>query len=98
MTIQSPMTYEDAKAELQTLSSNIKLELSQHHEKHLLPTDAKAQRDIQYITVLMDEFTQTALNRMLKLYLQGQQEDKPKSSAEHISDMMRRLSQRLAVQ
>ncbi len=46
----------------------------------------------------MDEFTQTALNKMLQLYLQGQQEDKPKSSAEHINDMVKRVCQRFAPQ
>ena len=39
------MTYENAKDELQALSRNIKLELSQYTEKHLSPEDAQAQRD-----------------------------------------------------
>jgi len=88
MQTDNPITFEQAKDEIQALSGHIKSRLSQ----------TKTQRDIEYLTALLDEFTQAALNRMLKLYLQGQQEDKPKSSAEHIDDMIRRLCQRFAVQ
>ena len=96
MPTETPITYEQSKEQLQAMRHHIKAKLSQYTEDHLLPEDAKAQRDMKLISVLVDEFAESALNRMIKLYLKGLCEDKPRSSAEHVNAMMKRTFQRFA--
>ncbi|MBU3609092.1 hypothetical protein ICN32_00780 [Polynucleobacter wuianus] len=98
MTVDNPITYEQAKDELQALRGNLKAELAQFSEKHLTATDTKARRDINLITALVDEFAEASMVRMVKLFMQALHEEKPKSSEEHIDLVIKKAMKQFSTQ